>query len=113
PDLNPQTTHALNAQLRYAKGNTFAGINLEGSYSGNRIMQYASFDPATGITTTTSLNIGKEYQSSLNLNFNTKITPKWNLFLNGSIRYLKVTNNSDKSQSNSGFGFDMGMNTSY
>jgi len=113
PSLDPQTTHALNTQLRFTKGNTFAGINLEGSYSGNRIMQYSSFDPSTGITTTTSLNIGKEFQSSLNVNFNTKITPKWNLFLNGSIRYLKVTNNSDKSQSNSGFGFDMGMNTSY
>jgi outer membrane receptor protein involved in Fe transport len=113
PDLDPQTTHAVNTQLRFTKGNTFAGINLEGSYSGNRIMQYSSFDPATGITTTTSLNIGKEFQSSLNVNFNTRITPKWNLFVNGSIRYLKVTNNSDRSQSNSGFGFDMGMNTSY
>ena len=112
-DLDQQTTHSVNTQLRFTKGNTFGGINIEGSYSGNRIMQYSSFDPQTGITTTTSLNIGKEYQSSLNLNFNTKITPKWSLFVNGSIRYLNVTNNSDKSQSNSGFGFDMGMNTSY
>lgn len=113
PDLGPQTSHAVNMQWRFTKGNTFAGINIEGSYSGNRIMQYSSFDAATGITTTTSLNIGKEYQSSLNLNFNTKITPKWQLFVNGSIRYLSVSNNADKSQSNSGFGFDLGMNTSY
>jgi outer membrane receptor protein involved in Fe transport len=113
PDLNPQTSHALTTQLRFTKGAIFAGINLEGSYSGNRIMQYSSFDPTTGITTTTSLNIGKEFQSNLNLNFNTKLTPKWSLFLNGSIRYLHVANNADKSQSNSGFGFDLGMNTSY
>jgi outer membrane receptor protein involved in Fe transport len=113
PDLGPQTSHALTTQFRFTKGTTFAAINLEGSYSGNRIMQYSSFDPATGVTTTTSLNIGKEYQSNLNLNVNTKLTPKWSLFVNGGIRFLKVTNNADKSQSNSGFGFDIGMNTSY
>jgi outer membrane receptor protein involved in Fe transport len=113
PDLGPQTVHALNAQLRYARGNTFAGINIEGSYSDNKILQYSSFEPQTGITKTTSLNIGKEFQSSLNLNFNTKITSKWNLFVNGSLRYSTVTNNSDKSQSNSGFGCNFNMNTSY
>ncbi|MDP4262675.1 MAG: outer membrane beta-barrel protein [Bacteroidota bacterium] len=113
PDLGPQTTHALSAQLRYAKGNTFAGVNIEGSYSGNKILQYSSFDPQTGITKTTSLNIGKEFQSSLNLNFNTKITRKWNLFVNGSLRYSTVTNNSNASQSNSGFGCNFNLNTSY
>jgi hypothetical protein len=112
PDLGPQTSHVLSGQLRFAKGNTFAGINIEGSYSGNKILQYSSFDPQTGITQTTSLNIGKEYQYSANLNFNTKITPKWSVFANGSIRYLKVINNSDKSQTNSGFGgnFNFSMN---
>ena len=99
--------------MRYGKGNTFAGINIEGSYSGNKILQYSSFDPQTGITKTTSLNIGKEFQSSLNLNFSTKITPKWSLFVNGSIRYITVKNNSDASQSNSGFGCNFNMNTSY
>lgn len=113
PDLGPQTSHALSGQLRYGKGNTFAGINIEGSYSGNKILQYSSFDPQTGITKTTSLNIGKEYQSSVNLNFSTKLTPKWNLFVNGSLRYSRVTNNSDASQSNSGFGCNFNLNTSY
>jgi outer membrane receptor protein involved in Fe transport len=113
PDLGPQTSHALNAQLRYGKGNTFAGINIEGSYSGNKILQYSSFDPQTGITKTTSLNIGKEFQSGLSLNFSTKITPRWSLFVNGSLRYSRVTNNSDASQSNSGFGSNFNLNTSY
>src|SRR6185312_8020032 len=63
PDLGPQTSHGLSAQVRFAKGNTFAGINLDGSYSGNKIQQYTSFDPATGISTTTSLNIGREIQT--------------------------------------------------
>ena len=113
PDLGPQTTHALNAQLRFVKGNTFAGINLEGSYSGNKILQYSFFDPQTGITRTTSLNIGREIQSSLNLNFNTKITQKWSVFANGSVRYARVTNNSNSAQSNAGFGCYFNLSTSY
>ena len=113
PDLGPQTIHSLSGQLRYAKGNTFAGINIEGSYSGNKILQYSSFDPQTGITKTTSLNIGKEFQSSLNLNFSTRITPRWSLFVNGSLRYSTVKNNSDASQTNSGFACNFNLNTAY
>jgi hypothetical protein len=113
PDLGPQTMHALSGQLRYGKGNTFTGINIEGSYSGNKILQYAFFDPQTGITKTTSLNIGKEYQTSVSLNFNTKITPKLSLYVNGSIRYSKVTNNADASQSNRGFGGNFNFNATY
>jgi outer membrane receptor protein involved in Fe transport len=113
PNLGPQTSHALSAQLRYAKGGTFAGINIEGSYSGNKILQYASFDPQTGITKTTSLNIGKEFQSSLNLNFSAKITSKWSVFVNGSLRYSTVQNNSNTSQSNTGLGCNFNLNTSY
>jgi outer membrane receptor protein involved in Fe transport len=113
PNLGPQTMHALSGQLRYGKGNTFAGINIEGSYSGNKILQYAFFDPQTGITKTTSLNIGKEYQAGVSLNFNTKITPNWNVNVNGSLRYSKVTNNADASQSNSGLGGSLNFFTSY
>jgi outer membrane receptor protein involved in Fe transport len=113
PNLGPQTVHALNAQLRFAKGGSFAGINLEESYSGNKILQYSFFDPQTGITRTTSMNIGREFQSGLNINFNTKITPKWSIFVNGSLRYAKVTNNSNARQSNSGFGSNFNFNTVY
>jgi len=113
PDLGPQTAHALSGQVRFGQGNTFAGINIEGSYSNNKILQYSSFDPQTGITKTTSLNIGKEFQSSLNANFSTKITPKWSLFVNGSLRFARVTNNSDASQSNSGFGGYFNLSTNY
>lgn len=113
PDLGPQTSHALTAQYRYGKGNTFAGFNIDGSYSDNKILQYASFDPQTGTTKTTSLNIGKEFQISLNANYSTKITPKWNASFNGFLRYSTVKNNSDPTQSNSGFGFNLNFNTSY
>jgi outer membrane receptor protein involved in Fe transport len=113
PELGPQTSHVLSGQVRFGKGNTFAGINVEGSYSGNKILQYTSFDPATGISKTTSLNIGKELQSSVNINFNTKFTPNWSFFVNGSIRYLSVKNNSDKTQSNTGLGCNLSINTNY
>jgi hypothetical protein len=113
PDLGPQTIHSVSAQLRYGKGSTFGGINIESSYSNNKILEYAFFDPQTGITKTTSLNIGKEFQSSLNLNLNMKITPKWSLFANGSIRYSTVTNNSNKAQTNKGFGSNFYMNHTY
>ncbi len=113
PDLGPQTIHVLNSSIRYAKGNTFAGINIEASYSGNKIMQYSFFDPQTGITKTTSLNIGKEFQTGLNLNFSTKLTPRWGLFMNGSGRYISVRNNSNNSQSNNGVGFYFNLNTNY
>jgi hypothetical protein len=113
PNLGPQTIHSISAQVRYGKGSTFGGINIEGSYSDNKILQYSSFDPQTGITTTTSLNIGKEFQSSLNLNLSTKITSKWSLFVDGSLRYSTVTNNANKTQSNSGFGCNFFMNTVY
>ncbi len=113
PDLGPQTTHVLSSQLRYAKGNTFIGVNVDGTYSNNKILQYASFDPKTGVTKTTSLNIGRELQSGLSLNFSTKITPRWGLFISGSLRYITVKNNSDVSQSNSGFGGNFNLNMNY
>jgi outer membrane receptor protein involved in Fe transport len=113
PNLGPQTIHVLTSGVRYGKGNTFAGINIEASYSGNKIMQYSFFDPLTGITKTTSLNIGKEFQSGVNVNLNTKVTPKWSWFVNGSVRYSTVQNNSNTSQTNSGFGCNFYVNTSY
>ncbi len=113
PKLGPQTVQNLSAQLRYGNGKIFAGINLDGSYSNNKILQYSSFDPQSGITKTTSLNIGREIQSGISINVNWAITPRWSLFANGSLRYINVTNNSDKSQSNSGLGCYFNFNMSY
>ncbi len=113
PDLNAQTIHAVSTQLRLAKGNTFAGIILEGSYSGNKILQYSSFDPATGITKTTSLNIGKEFLSTLDLNLNSKIGRQISVFANGSVQYSSIKNNSNTSQTNSGFGGQLFTNITY
>jgi len=113
PDLNAQTIHAVSTQLRLAKGNTFAGIILEGSYSGNKILQYSSFDPATGITKTTSLNIGKEFQSNLDVNLNSKIGKHISVFSNGAVQFSTIKNNSNASQTNSGFGGNLFTNVVY
>lgn len=113
PALDPQTIHALSVQTRYMKAGNFAGLTFEVSYSGNKILQYANFTPATGVTKTTSLNIGKELQVSLTGNISTKINKDWNVFLNGNIRYNKVKNSLDPTQFNSGIGGNANLNTSY
>ncbi len=113
PNLGPQIIHNISAQGRFVKGSTFGAINLQGSYSDNKILDYAFFNTQTGITKTTSLNIGKEFQSSLNVNLNMKLSVKWTLFFNAGLRYSKVTNNAQSSQSNQGFGYSLNSNSSY
>ncbi|MBC7872857.1 MAG: TonB-dependent receptor [Ferruginibacter sp.] len=113
PGLGPQTINSFSVQTRIMKGGNFAGLTFEGSYSGDKILQYASFDPATGVTRTTSLNIGKELQLSITGNISAKINTDWNIFLNGNVRYNKVTNNKQAGQANSGIGGNANLNTSY
>lgn len=113
PDLGPQTINSFSVQTRISKGGTFAGLTLEGSYSGDKILQYSSFDPATGVTRTTSLNIGKEVQLSITGNISAKINPNWNVFVNGNLRYNKVSNKLQASQRNSGIGGNANLNSSY
>jgi outer membrane receptor for ferrienterochelin and colicin len=113
PNLDPQIIHSLSVQTRLMKGGTFAGITFTGTYSNNMIVQYASFDAATGVTSTTSANLGKELGISANGNISTKINKDWNIFLNGSIRYSRVKNKLMPDQKNSGFGGNANLNTSY
>jgi hypothetical protein len=77
------------------------------------IVQFATFDKATGITSTTSQNLGKEVQLSITANVSAKINPDWNVFLNGNIRYNQVENKMVAAQSNSGIGGNANLNTSY
>jgi outer membrane receptor protein involved in Fe transport len=113
PALEPQVIHTLSAQTRIMKGTTFAGVTLAGSYSDNMIVQFATFDKATGITSTTSQNLGKEVQLSITANVSAKINPDWNVFLNGNLRYNQVENKMIAAQSNSGIGGNANLNTSY
>jgi outer membrane cobalamin receptor len=113
PDLGPQNIHSFSTQFRYLKNGNFAGLNLEGSYSGNRIIPYSVFDPQTGITKTTSLNIGKEYQASVNLNMNRKFSKRWTLFTNASLRYIHLSNNTDDTQRSDGVGVNFNLSLNY
>ena len=113
PDLAPQTIHVFSTQLRLARGNTFAGIIWQGSYSGNKILQYSSFDPPTGVTKTTSLNIGKEFLSNIDVNLSSKIGKHVSISVNGSVQYSTIKNNSNPSQTNSGIGGNLFCNVVY
>ena len=42
-----------------------------------------------------------------------KITPKWSLFLNGSLRYSNIQNNADVTESQSGFGWNFNFSQNY
>lgn len=92
PELGPQTVHSLSLQNRFIFGNTFASITLTGFRSNNIIVQYATFDQATGITRTTSDNIGEENQLTLSTNFNGRINPDWSLWTGGLLRYNHTRN---------------------
>ncbi len=113
PDLNPQTLHIVSARTMINKGPFFGAINLEGAYSGDYIMDYSFFEPSTGVTKTTSLNIGKGYQANLNVNINARITTKWRLGINTGMLYRSVRNSFNTAQSNKGFGGNFTLNTSY
>lgn len=113
PDLDAQIIHSLSVQTRLSKGGTFAGITLTGTYSNNMIVQYATYDAAAGVTSTTSDNLGKEMSVSANGNFSTKINSKWNVFLNGNVRYNRVKNKLLESQVNSGFSGNANLNSTY
>lgn len=113
PDLDAQVIHNLSAQTRFSKGTTFAGITLTASYSDNMIVQYASFDKTTGVTTTTSVNLGEETGLMANGNLSLRPVDAWTISLNGHIKYARIKNKLLPSQVNSGFGGNANLNTSY
>jgi outer membrane receptor for ferrienterochelin and colicin len=113
PNLDPQIIHSFAVQTRLNKGNTFAGITFTGTYSDNMIVQYATYDAISGVTSTTSDNLGKEMSVSANGNVSTKLNKDWTLSLNGSIRYNRVKNRLMSSQVNSGYGGNANLNTTY
>lgn len=77
------------------------------------IVRFATFDPATGVTQTTSGNYGKELRVGLNGNLSTKFNDNWSMSVNGYVVYNNVTNKFDPSQANSGISGNANLNTSY
>ncbi|GAB4092791.1 TonB-dependent receptor [Flaviaesturariibacter terrae] len=113
PDLQPQLIHSLALGGRMSKGGTFFGLTLTGTYSDNMIVQYSTFDKTSGVTYTTSGNVGKEIGINLSGNVNAKISEKWNLSVNGNVRYSRVVNRANPAERSSGYGGNANLNTNY
>lgn len=96
PNLGPQVLHNLSLQNRITKGKTFMNVTLNGSYSNDLITQYVSYDKATGVTATTSGNVGEELQLSMSFNISTPIGKKLNVFTSMLGRYNKTENTINK-----------------
>jgi hypothetical protein len=112
PNLSAQTFHNVNIQTRWIKGNTFAGLTLYGSLSNNMISQYALFDQASGVTTTTNGNIGKEQQVTVISNFSTRIN-KLSFGINAILRYNSVQTNTGVAILQQGFSGATFINGNY
>ncbi|RYY89229.1 MAG: TonB-dependent receptor [Chitinophagaceae bacterium] len=112
PDLQPQLIHSLSLGGRMSKGGTFFGLTLTGTYSDNMIVQFTNVEQSTGKATTTSGNLGKEVGLNLSGNVSAKIGEKWNVSVNGNVRWAQVQNKLDASTKRSGFGGNANLNSS-
>jgi hypothetical protein len=77
------------------------------------IVQYAKFDPATGVTSNTSGNVGEEKGFNVSGNTNVRVSTAFSIFLNGYLRYSHIRNKMMPSQVNSGWGGNANMNANY
>jgi outer membrane receptor protein involved in Fe transport len=102
PDLGPQVLHNISIQNRFLKGKFFGAVSFNTSYTKNMIVAFASFDPATGVTSLTSANIGKEFQAGIGLNLNTPIGEKLTVGMGSQLRYNHIENKSNLLQKNEG-----------
>jgi hypothetical protein len=84
------------------KGKLFAAITLNGSYTNNMIVQFASFNNSTGVTSITSANVGKDFQTSLAFNLSTPVSNKLNVGFSTQLRYNEIENKSNLLQQQEG-----------
>jgi outer membrane receptor protein involved in Fe transport len=98
PNLGPQVLHTLTLQNRISKGKVFAGVTLTGSYSNDMIAQYVEYNKVTGVTSTTSGNVGEEKQLTLTFNINAPISKKVSVYGGILSRYNKTENTINKTQ---------------
>ncbi len=113
PELDPQTAHSVSMQNRFQMGSTFLGITFTGSYSDNSIVYYSFFDNSTGVTANTSDNLGEDRRAAMNINLNTRFSPKWIFSVNTNINYNRVKNKYDARPAREGFSGYATMNTSF
>lgn len=108
PELGPQTIHTLSFQNRLLQGPNFFSLAFNASYSGDMIAQYATFDQATGISTTQYGNVGRNREVAALLSFSTN-RKKFNGGVNATVRYNKVENTLVTSQHEEGFSGTVGI----
>lgn len=113
PNLGPQIIHSISLQNRVTKGKVFAALSFNGSYTDNMIVQLANFNKASGVTSVTSVNAGKEWQVNASLNINAGIGNKFNFGFSPLIRYNKIENNGNSLIHASGISGNAFVNYSY
>ncbi|HET9056178.1 MAG TPA: outer membrane beta-barrel protein [Chitinophagaceae bacterium] len=107
PNLGPQILHSASLQNRFIKGNFWGTLILNGSYTNNLIVQYASFDNTTGITRITSANVGKEYQLGIGLNLG-RSSNKGSFGFYSRLLYNHIENKANLLQQNKGVSGTVG-----
>jgi hypothetical protein len=104
PTLDAQAIHTVSLQSRLQKGKTFMGLTFSGSMSNNMIVSLVTFDPGTGVRSSTYGNAGKDFLLSVNGNVNTKFGSKWSLNTNLNFLYRSIRSNEAPFLTNSGIG---------
>jgi hypothetical protein len=113
PNLGPQTLHLFSIQNRLTKTKFFAAFTLNASFTNNMIVQYAGFDPQTGVTRVTYANFGREWQSGIGTNASFPLGLKLNMGFNAQLRYNEIENRSNILQNNKGISGSAFINFNY
>ncbi len=113
PNLAPQNLHIISMQHRINILKTLVNLGLFYQFSDDKITNFTSFDPSTGVTSSTMMNIGKEKMLSASLNFNAKINKKLSAFFNLGTRYIDIRTNNGTGQGNSGWAGNLNLTATY
>jgi hypothetical protein len=113
PDLDAQTIHTVTLQSTLQKGKTFMGLTFSGSYSNNMIVNLLTFNPSTGVRSSTFENIGRDFLFSVNGNINAPLGEKWMLNAGVNFQYRTLKNRKLLSQRNSGIAGNTSVGVNY
>ncbi len=113
PGLGAQSIHTVSLQSRMQKGKTFMGLTFTGSYSDDMIVTLVSFNPATGVRSSTYGNVGRDFLLSINGNINTKFSEKCILNVQMNFQYRTLSNNTLPPLFNSGIGGNSSAGINY
>jgi outer membrane receptor protein involved in Fe transport len=113
PNLNPEIYHAIELGYTIIKGKTNINIRLSESFSNTQIARYSNFNNETGVTYSTSDNIGSYASTGLSGNLSISFSNKWRLSSNLGLRYDFVKNRRNPAQKNQGLGGYSSLNSNY